>query len=350
MIKSRYDIVLCRVDRGQCVLHHSQMKVSLLISTILLTGCASVSTRLPDISMSDMAAEQVEQEGLAFTEMERLQGRLLRVANPILGANTALCPKTQQYIGVKTHKLSTYPKSVRTAAARELGATEQESVFFVQKRSAADVAGIRRGDQLLDAKSKPVSAIDERFQDVLSSGKPLRIKRGDDIIEVDVKPEQSCGYKIRLSMSSNINAYADGRNITVTTGMMNFVESDDELALIIGHELAHNTMGHIRKIVTNIILSGLSTKYTRPFESEADYVGMYYLVRAGFSPDNVEDVWRRLGVVNPKSVARAKSHPSYPDRYLRLAATRDEIRAKQEAGEPLIPNFLSGQDGEDSKS
>ena len=120
---------------------------------------------------------------------------------------------------------------------------------------------------------------------------------------------------------------------------MKFAQSDDELAMIVGHELAHNSMGHIRKIVTNRILSGNATRYTRPFESEADYVGLYYQVRAGYSPDNVEDFWRRLSAVNPRNVTRAKSHPAFPDRFLRLAATREEIEAKQDAKVLLLPNF-----------
>ena len=128
----------------------------------------------------------------------------------------------------------------------------------------------------------------------------------------------------------------------MTAGMMNFVKDDDELALIIGHELGHNTMGHIRKVVTNLILSAGGTRYTRPFESESDYVGMYYMVRAGYDPTNVEDVWRRLAVTNPKSVVRAKTHPTFPNRYLRIAATRDEINNKKAAGEPLLPNFKTG--------
>jgi hypothetical protein len=63
------------------------------------------------------------------------------------------------------------------------------------------------------------------------------------------------------------------------------------------------------------------------------------MVRAGYSPDNVEAFWRRLADIDPRSVHRAKTHPTFPDRYLRLAATREEILRKQAADEPLIPNF-----------
>ena len=56
-----------------------------------------------------------------------------------------------------------------------------------------------------------------------------------------------CSYPVRLVNDQIINAFADGKNIIVTAGLMRFVESDDELALIVGHELAHNTMEHIQK-------------------------------------------------------------------------------------------------------
>ena len=129
---------------------------------------------------------------------------------------------------------------------------------------------------------------------------------------------------------------------------MDFVQSDDELALIIGHELAHNTMGHIRKVLSNYIVSFGGTRYTRPFESEADYVGLYYLVRAGYSPEGVESFWQRLATKAPRGINRAKTHPTFPDRYLRIKAARDEILSKQKAATPLLPNFINKDASSDS--
>jgi len=123
---------------------------------------------------------------------------------------------------------------------------------------------------------------------------------------------------------------------------MDFTENDNELALIIGHELAHNTMGHVPKSIINYIVSFGGTRYTRPFESEADYVGLYYMSRAGYSPKGVEGFWQRLSAIAPKSIHLAKTHPTFPERYLRIQAAQDEITAKQNTGAPLLPNFKTG--------
>jgi len=330
------------IDARHFGLHHMRMRV--LVAALFLSGCASVSTQLPDIALPQLQDEQSRQEVMAFAEMDRLQQRLMQVALPILKSNAELCPKTREDIGVMMHTAKSYSKGLRPAAQRELGAKDKPSVRLVTKGSPADAASVQVGDQFIDAEGKVVGPNSKALQTQFKQGGNIRVQRGGDEIALTVKSETVCGYNVRLAQTSTINAYADGRNITMTAGMMNFVKNDDELALIVGHELAHNSMGHIRKIVGNIILSGGATRYTRPFESESDYVGMYYMVRAGYSPEGVEDFWRRLAVTNPKYVARDKTHPRYPNRYLSLAATREEIKAKQAAGEPLIPNFKTDDD------
>lgn len=316
------------------------MRYALLPPLTLLTACASIGTELPDIAAPDLAAEQKTQEVLAFDQLEALRERLARVSQPILQKNAKLCPKTRPSIGLATHDVKSYPKAMREAARREVGATDEPSVAFLVAGGPADRAGIKKGDILLGPKGDPIHAGHKSIKKSLEAGEALlTLKRGEAVLEKRVTPETLCNYPVTASMNTDINAYATGRNIIVTSGMMEFVRNDDELALIIGHELAHNTMGHIPKIVGNIILSAGGTRYTRPFESEADYVGLYYMTRAGYNPDGVEDVWRRIARVNPKSVVRAKTHPTTPDRYLRIAATRDEIAKKQAAEEALIPNF-----------
>lgn len=325
------------IDARLFDLHHVDMRA--LIAALFLSGCASVSTQLPDITLPQLSTEQSRQEVLAFDEMDRLQQRLMQVARPVLKANTELCPKIREDIGVMMHTVKTYPKALRPAAQRELGAKDKPSVRLVTKGSPADAAGVKVGDQFLDNDGNIVTPQSKAIQTQFKEGGNIRVRREGTEIPLTVTSETICGYTVRLAQTSTINAYADGKNITMTAGMMNFVKNDDELALIIGHELGHNTMGHIRKIISNIILTAGATRYTRPFETESDYVGLYYMVRAGYSPEGVEDFWRRLAVTNPKYVGRDKTHPRYPNRYLSIAATREEIKAKQAAGVPLLPNF-----------
>lgn len=311
-------------------------------------GCASLATRLPDVGSTALKFEQHRQETAAFAEVDQLYARLHHVTAPILAANTELCPKTRYDIGVTTHKLKSYPKDMRVAAAREYGAKDTPSIRFVRPGSPSAMAGIERGDAIVGADERPLSADDKGLQTLFEDGgREISIRKKDGTLKgYTVKSREICGYNLNLKMSSVVNAYATGKSISVTSGMMKFAKNDEELALVIGHELAHNTMNHVRKIVTNTIVSGMAKRYARPFESEADYVGLYYLVRAGYSAEDVEDMWRRMALTSPRHVARAKTHPTYPDRFLRIAAAREEIAAKQKQGKPLYPNFIDAKEFE----
>lgn len=317
------------------------MKRSLffLSPALILAACTSLSARLPDISQQSLQDEQAFQETQAFQEMLRLQDRLSGLSAPILKANVDLCEKTAPSIGAMTHTVKLYDKKLRPAARREIGAGDEPSIVYIRPGSPADLAGLKAGDVLLDEDDNPIGATGKMITQILEEGAELRFMRNGEKQTVNIKPEVACDYPVVLKMTSTINAYATGKSIIMTSGMMNFADSDDELAAIIGHELAHNELGHIRKIITNILLSGFATRYTRGFESEADYVGLYFAARAGYTIDGVEQMWRRLGKMNMKYIARDKTHPRFPDRFVRLAAARDEIKAKQDRGEALVPNY-----------
>ena len=252
----------------------------------LLTSCAGLDTHLPDIAAPDLAAETQLQETEALRKIESDTATLLNAGWPVLTANAALCPETRAAIGVKTHSLKSYSKRLRSAAGRVLGADEHPRIFHIADGSPAALAGFKRGDIILNDENEPAKLSSDAWDKLLADNE-ITVRRGSEEMTLNVAPTISCDYNLRLSGRSLINAFADGRNITVTAGMMDFVQSDSELALIVGHELAHNTMGHIRKVLGNYIVSFGGTRYTRPFESEADYVGLYYLVRAGYSPEAV---------------------------------------------------------------
>lgn len=309
----------------------------LYATSILLTGCTSLNTSLPELNNFDLQTEKAAQEKAAFEEIDRLRERLDKVTHRVLNANVELCEKTAPDHGIRTQTIKSFPKELRQGARRELGLGDDPVIVFVRPGSPAEQAGLQKGDQIFgengEALAGPGKTLHQHIKD------DLEIIRGrqSERVRVTINKEQSCNYPAYLRMSSAINAYANGRTIVVTAGMMNFVKSDDELAYIIGHELAHNTQSHIRKSITNYVLSLGGTRYTRIFEQEADYVGLYYMVRAGYDPSQVENLWRRLALQSLRPIGRAKTHPAYPTRSVQIEATRDEIAAKQAQGRPLIP-------------
>ena len=305
-----------------------------------IAGCASVETRLPVPQQQAVDAISNQQQAQVFDQYLNHFKRLDAVSHQVLSANTGLCADTLLDPGIAVHALKSYPKALRKGAHMFLGAEDTPSVLWVRKNSPAQTLAVHVGDKILDAEDKPAFLKAKTVQANLKRGL-LKIERDGDYMSLQVKPEAKCAYNVRLKLTSRVNAYADGKSITVTTGMMNFVKSDSELALVIGHELAHNTMNHVRKGIWNTVISGFAHRYTRPFEAEADYVGLYYMARAGYELGNVEQFWNRLGVYAPKSIVKAKTHPLAPERLLAIRLTRDEITAKRKAGLPLVPNLKS---------
>lgn len=304
------------------------LRASLIISSFSLTACAGMNARLPDIALASVKAEQETQMQISLTRYEQVNDRLQGIGRKVLAANAELCEKTRADIGVQTARLKDMPKALRARAKLAWGLDDKPRIIYVSG-AQKDL----RGEYFVH-KGEAVNPLKADFN-------PAQVKVTSGGNAVKFEAEQVCHYPIRLRYSPAINAYADGRHIIVTTGMMDFA-SDNELALIIGHELAHNTQSHIRKIVQNRILSFGRPNFTRQFESEADYVGLYYMARAGYDVSMAPEFWRKLAKVSIKSLDKPSSHPITPERFVRLNAAVQEIKDKQARGEPLLPNMRGG--------
>jgi hypothetical protein len=111
------------------------------------------------------------------------------------------------------------------------------------------------------------------------------------------------------------------------------------LAVMLGHEFAHDVLHHRQRedrqgLALHLLKELDLSPATYQIEQEADYVGLYLTARAGYDITNAADVWRRL----PEVLGQV-SHPGHGEREASLEATRDEIFAKRERGEPLTPNW-----------
>lgn len=119
-------------------------------------------------------------------------------------------------------------------------------------------------------------------------------------------------YRIQLIEHGAINAFAlPGGDVFVTTGMMDFAESEAELAAVIAHEMAHVDLRHCieryqyelkaRKLGGEPLeaMGSLGAKlmlqgYQDEQEAEADRWGMQIAVRAGYHPQAGQCLFARL--------------------------------------------------------
>lgn len=152
-----------------------------------------------------------------------------------------------------------------------------------------------------------------------------------------------------------INAFAmAGGKVGVYTGLFQIVHNDDQLASVLAHEIAHVAAKHVNErlsqdmaiqgggvlvggmmsstgagsIPTSAVLDayGLSTSITatgfdRKKEKEADHIGLIYMARAGYNPEEAPKVIENLEQASagrPTPPALLSTHPSYPERILQL--------------------------------
>ena len=333
-----------------------------------LTACGA-TTRLPEIDDSAAKAEAEKQREFVVMEMEQGLHRLHRIGLPILRENAPLCEKKRYTTGMRFAFWRDANKEFKPAIVKHFDLGDHAKIVDVPEGTPAAAAGLESGDEIIEINgSKEPSEpkhiykwVADTFEEMSKEDKvvSLSVLRGGEEKSITIEPVAVCGYPVQLKKSPVVNAFADGSRIVIHSGMMDFTRNDDELALIVGHELAHNTMLHVQKGTGNQIagavlgaligaLIGVDLSRvgadvggainSQEFEAEADYVGVYYTARAGFDVSNVANLWRRMAANNPRSIHLAgTTHPSTAKRFLAIEQTASEIAKKKSSGKPLVP-------------
>lgn len=110
--------------------------------------------------------------------------------------------------------------------------------------------------------------------------------------------------------TDEVNAYNDGRHIVIFMGAIKQADSWDEVALILGHEVGHGVLGHLR----NCNLS--DTEEARLAEASADKIGAIYIMKAGYNICKAREFFKRLA--QSEGDVLDGSHPSLMYRYAQL--------------------------------
>lgn len=181
----------------------------------------------------------------------------------------------------------------------------------------------------------------------LVTGAPLnRVQSiGRRLVEALPAKRQGWDYQFSVIESKELNAFAlPGGPIYLYTGLLNQMKSDDEVAAVLSHELAHIYREHWAEQVASdqqraagltIVLGALDAdkgwytaadlanviaglRYSRKDEDESDKYGLENMVAAGFKPQGMLDLFRTLAQSgNGGTPAFLRSHPMTSDRIKR---------------------------------
>ena len=154
------------------------------------------------------------------------------------------------------------------------------------------------------------------------------------------------GYYVAILDSDEINAFAtSGGHIFLTRGLMNVAETEDDLAAVIAHEVAHIQLRHsiksirtsrmtqailltatagigtfigvdvnelvdiLNESVGEIMQTLVNSGYSREQEYQADVAAMHLLAIAGYQPSSLVNMLNKLNAVSVSSSGLGRTHP-----------------------------------------
>ena len=163
-------------------------------------------------------------------------------------------------------------------------------------------------------------------------------------------------WEVNLIGSRQVNAFCmPGGKIAFYSGILDQLQlSIDEIAMIMGHEMAHALREHARErvaktqatslglslgaqllglgelgnVAANLGTQLLSLKFSRSDESEADLVGLELAARAGYNPQASVSLWRKMGQATGGGgggLEFLSTHPSGPQRIEELQSNVPKV-------------------------
>ncbi len=167
-------------------------------------------------------------------------------------------------------------------------------------------------------------------------------------------------WEVNLIGSKQINAFCmPGGKIAFYTGILDQLKlTDDEIAMVMGHEMAHALREHAREriaksqatsiglslgaqllglgelgnMAANLGTQLLTLKFSRSDESDADLVGLELAARAGYDPRAAVSLWQKMGQATGNGgIGFLSTHPTGPDRIRELEQNVPKVQGLYQA-------------------
>lgn len=169
-------------------------------------------------------------------------------------------------------------------------------------------------------------------------------------------------WEFNLVKSDEVNAWCmPGGKIVVYEGIMKLVSSDAELAVVLGHEVAHAVAKHSNERMSQQMLAqygaqavsvltsgkssatqaiaqqvyglganyGVMQPFSRKHETEADYMGLILMSIAGYNPEVALTFWQKMSAASTAKVPEIlSSHPSDATRIAEIQSKLADVKKK----------------------
>lgn len=286
--------------------------------------------------------------------------RLATISYRLTTANAALCRELMPNLGFALHGLGQYGD--RAEAKRVFGFDAPVAVEAVVAGGPAARAGLAAGDSLIavggtalpsDAPpGSPSSGQRDAAVALIESQPPtspvlLSVRRGAATRAVPVAAVPACRAAFELLLGEGENAQADGRTIHVSAAFFDRY-SDEQVAVVLAHELSHNILRHRARLKAAGVADGLlkefgrNARLTRQVEEEADLLSVHLLRNAGYDPAAAVAFWRDHAGGIADSLLRSRTHPGATARAQAIAA--EIARLPAATSRPEVPSILARRD------
>lgn len=247
------------------------------------------------------------QQGIAQTseELSAQDMRLARIADAMLVSNAGLCRQTMPVTGMILHSADQYGEG-----AQALFVDGPLAIAGIVPGSPADAAGLRAGDIIASINGITVSGLVPQGEDhvreeafFLLADLPrdeaigLDIHRNGERRLIQLNAPRGCRSLVEILVAEGPNARSDGRVIQLQYGFAQTL-SDEQVAVVLAHELAHTVLEHRRRkeaegIDNESIMRhfGSNQQVNRKAEVEADRLSVHLLANAGYDPAIIVDFW-----------------------------------------------------------
>ena len=265
-----------------------------------------------------------------FDALRQVDGRMAAIAYRLTTANAPLCRSLAPTPGWAIHSLGQYDPALRDQARASFGFETPIAVEAVVPGSAAAKAGVRAGDSIVSVDGRPIgsgapgkdassAARDAAVEQIagLTADRPLAVElmREGRTRTVTIPASPGCRSAFEVLLGPGMTASADGRIVQI--GVRFFERyTDDEVAVVVAHELSHNILRHAARLEAAGVKRGLLSEVGRNgrlfrlTEDQADLLGAYLLRNAGYDSQIAVRFWREHGGDVDGGLFRSRTHPS----------------------------------------